>query len=238
VEAALVMPVIMIIIFGMLEAGLFFKDALSLSDVVRDAARAGASHGDATDADYWILQTLEEETGAIPAAKIEEVIVYNAAALTTPPNPSVQSVAQTPCYTPPGAVQETTAEVTQPTAASANSTYTQGIDDCNIYTSADFGEYSDATWLSLTAANCATTIPDACGWPAWDRDNTREDLRADTTTAAATCETDGPGTAGCDFGPDLLGLYVKISHTWYTGIISTSPTTITDSVILTIEPQQ
>jgi Flp pilus assembly protein TadG len=212
VEAAIVFPLILIVVFGMLEAGLYFKDALSLSDVVRDAARAGAAHGNSPDADYWILQTLIEEGSALPQSQIQEVIVYNAASTPTPPNPAAQAAQATACYA--AGTGTTTA------TSSGLSTNTYGINSCNVYWPSDFN-IPDSTWQGITPANYTTQVPDASSWPAIYRDDTREQIRGDGTT-----------------GPDLLGVWVKITHTWVTGIISTSPSVITDNVVLTIEPQQ
>jgi len=212
VEAAIVFPIILIVVFGMLEAGLYFKDALSLSDVVRDAARAGAAHGNSPDADYWILQTLVEEGSALPSSSIQEVIVYNAAATPDPPNPATQSVQATGCYSSSAGTTTST--------TSGQSTNNYGINSCNVYWPSDFS-IPDSTWQGITASNYTTQVPDAASWPAIFRDDTREQIRGDGTT-----------------GPDLLGVWVKISHTWVTGIIETSPSVITDTVVLTIEPQQ
>src|SRR5450631_240149 len=76
VEAAIVLPTIIMIMFGMLEMGLYFKDNLTLSEAVKDGARAGAQYAQDPGADYYILQAINK---ASLNGTIQEVIVYDAA---------------------------------------------------------------------------------------------------------------------------------------------------------------
>ena len=211
VEAAIVFPLILIVVFGMLEAGLYFKDALSLSDVVRDAARAGAAHGNSPDADYWILQTLIEEGSALPQSQIQEVIVYNAASTPTPPNPAVQAAQATACYA--AGTGTTTA------TSSGLSTNAYGINSCNVYWPSDFS-IPDSTWQGITPANYTTQVPDASSWPAIYRD--------DAGTRYAVTAPAGPISSASGSRSPTPGSRAS----------STSPSVITDNVVLTIEPQQ
>ena len=56
VEAAMVFPLLILIIVGILEIGLAFKDYLTISYISREAARVGALAGNDTNADCSILR--------------------------------------------------------------------------------------------------------------------------------------------------------------------------------------
>lgn len=108
VEAAITMPVFLVLVFGVIEMSLLFRDHLTVANSSRDGARVAAAAGDDLDADYRILQTLKLSSAVVTPANIERIVVYKA--------------------TGPG--QEPTA--TCKTGVPGPS------DDCNVYTSADF----------------------------------------------------------------------------------------------------
>src|SRR5688572_18458242 len=56
VEAALVLPVILTLMLGIMEFGLIFKDTLTIANGTRAGARIGSSDGQSTLADYDILK--------------------------------------------------------------------------------------------------------------------------------------------------------------------------------------
>lgn len=56
VEAAIVYPLLFLSIFAIVEFGLAFKDWLSVSHGAREGARAGATYGDAPEADILVLR--------------------------------------------------------------------------------------------------------------------------------------------------------------------------------------
>ncbi len=63
VEAALVMPIMILIMIGTLEVGLAFKDYLTVSYATREGSRIGALAGNDTDADCEIVQTVVDTLG-------------------------------------------------------------------------------------------------------------------------------------------------------------------------------
>ena len=88
VEAAFVLPVVIALLFGMLEFGLYFKDNLTVSEAVKDGAHMGAAYAQDPGADYYILQSiLHASLNGI----VQEVIVYDAGAV-DPSNQSAQNV--------------------------------------------------------------------------------------------------------------------------------------------------
>jgi hypothetical protein len=87
VEAAFVLPVLLLLIFGMIEFGLVFKDSLTLSEMVQAGARVGSELGNqSTDltaspavdsTDYEILTAVMAASHPLNAA-IQYVTIFNA----------------------------------------------------------------------------------------------------------------------------------------------------------------
>jgi Flp pilus assembly protein TadG len=59
VEMAIVTPLLVLLIFGIIEFGLFFRESLTIASAVTSAARTGATMGTRAEADLAILQALE-----------------------------------------------------------------------------------------------------------------------------------------------------------------------------------
>ncbi|MCL1595726.1 MAG: pilus assembly protein [Actinomycetia bacterium] len=59
VEFAVVLPLLMLLIFGIIEFGLLFRERLTIASAASSAARTGATMGTRADADLAILQALE-----------------------------------------------------------------------------------------------------------------------------------------------------------------------------------
>jgi Flp pilus assembly protein TadG len=56
---AIILPLLMVLVFGILEYGLVFKDKLTLASATSSAARTGATMGTEEAADHRILEALE-----------------------------------------------------------------------------------------------------------------------------------------------------------------------------------
>ncbi len=59
VEFAIVLPVLILLIFGIIEFGLYFRESLTIASAAASAARTGATMGTRDEADNAILQALE-----------------------------------------------------------------------------------------------------------------------------------------------------------------------------------
>ncbi len=59
VEFAIVLPVLILLIFGIIEFGLYFRESLTIASAAASAARTGATMGTREEADNAILQALE-----------------------------------------------------------------------------------------------------------------------------------------------------------------------------------
>jgi hypothetical protein len=78
VEAALVFPILILIIMGTMEIGLAFKDYLTVSYISREGARLGALAGDDPDADCTILKGIGGLATDHDLARINEIQIFKA----------------------------------------------------------------------------------------------------------------------------------------------------------------
>ena len=65
VEAALVFPLVMLLILGILESALMFRTYLSATNASNGGARVGSIDGQATFTDYDILQAVVKDSPGI-----------------------------------------------------------------------------------------------------------------------------------------------------------------------------
>ncbi len=75
VEAAIVMPLLLMLIFGMIEFGFLFKDSLTVANAARAGARVGSSAGNDPLADYNILKSVQ---GASGLTNVKKIVVFKA----------------------------------------------------------------------------------------------------------------------------------------------------------------
>lgn len=77
IEAAIIMPVLLLIVFGVFEFGLLFRDELTLAQSTRDGARAGSAYGNDYDADFKIMRTIENASTAVPPDLITRIVIFD-----------------------------------------------------------------------------------------------------------------------------------------------------------------
>jgi hypothetical protein len=90
-EAAMVAPVLLLLVLGVFEFGLVYRDYLTVGDAVGDAVRMGSVQGPdmrelvttpPTDpptlvtADYSVVEKLREGTASLPPEWIDKIIIY------------------------------------------------------------------------------------------------------------------------------------------------------------------
>lgn len=78
VEAAVVLPLLLLVVIAILELGLAFKDYLTVSYLSREGTRIGALAGDDQNADCAILRGLGELATPNDLARIDEVQIFRA----------------------------------------------------------------------------------------------------------------------------------------------------------------
>lgn len=77
VEAALVYPLLFLLLFGIVEFGLAFKDYLTVSHAARDGARAGATYGNNPAADILILEDVHRALSTVGMSDGIQVKIFN-----------------------------------------------------------------------------------------------------------------------------------------------------------------
>lgn len=83
-EAAFILPILLVIALGAAEFGFAFVDWLSVSNAARTGARIGASAGTATSADSVALAAIEEAVADIDSSTVNAVWIYKADAAGDP----------------------------------------------------------------------------------------------------------------------------------------------------------
>jgi Flp pilus assembly protein TadG len=144
VEFALVAPVLLLLIFGAFEYGMFFKDYLTVSNTTRTGARVGSAAGSSGDADYQILQAVKSAAAALPGGSnsIEKVSIYRSTSAGGGPSATCQ-------------------------------TTSSAADKCNTYTAAAFTQpvtkfgcgagSIDSVWCPTTRVDSQAVGPDYLG---------------------------------------------------------------------------
>jgi Flp pilus assembly protein TadG len=135
VEFVLIAPVFALIVAGVLEFGLAFRDSMTVSNALRSGARVGSNAGRERLADYTILKSVEAAMKEVPTSRILRVVVYEA-------DTSNSSV--------PASCLTTTAIANRGVA---------GL--CNTYSPSDL----TLTTASFSGTTCASNAPDAMWCP-------------------------------------------------------------------------
>ena len=76
VELALVVPVFILVMLGIMEYGTTYRETLNLSGATRAAARQATSAGAVRNADYLALQAFVATMGQANNVTIEKVVIY------------------------------------------------------------------------------------------------------------------------------------------------------------------
>lgn len=78
VESALVFPVLFFILFGIIEVGLLFASYLTVGNAANAGGRAVAIYGNDLNADFELLEKVDEESAALAGSNIDRIVVYKA----------------------------------------------------------------------------------------------------------------------------------------------------------------
>lgn len=90
VEAAIVTPLLFVLIFSIIEFSLYTKDKLTAANAARLGARAGSAQGNAPLADWDVIQNVVK--GSTAWGKIDKIIVFKG---TAGPNSTVPAACTT-----------------------------------------------------------------------------------------------------------------------------------------------
>lgn len=80
-ETMLVAPVFLVIVLGIFEFGLVYRDVLTASDAVANGARSGAVIGPRTpesgvSADFEIIRQVRNSMGTVPVESIDRIVIF------------------------------------------------------------------------------------------------------------------------------------------------------------------
>ena len=78
VEAAFITPVFALLIFGILEFGLTFRDYLTVANVSRDSARGASAFGDGLYTDYNVIQIAKQSSKGFRPNEIRRLVIFDA----------------------------------------------------------------------------------------------------------------------------------------------------------------
>lgn len=83
VESALVAPVFLLLVLGIFEFGLIYRDVLSTSDAAANGARRGAVIGpripaSGVNADFEIVREVRNSLGSIPVEWVDRIVIFRA----------------------------------------------------------------------------------------------------------------------------------------------------------------
>jgi Flp pilus assembly protein TadG len=187
-EAALLTPIFVALLFGILEFGGAYRDYLTLANATSVGARQAAIQGNSVSADWYILNAIKKATAAMPQSQILAVVVYDASKATDP------------------------ATVTSPSQVNSGCLTGSVANYCNFYGPSQIPTAFAATTPPANYQDCTVGDPEANYCP---------------TTRGVSLAT----------GVDYVGVYVKITHPWITGLFGNSLTMTSNSVIQ-LEPQK
>jgi len=135
VEAAIILPVLIVLAIGLAEIGFAAIDRLTMANAARQGARVGAAAGDTPNADQSILRSVEQAACALKYGSLVSVEIYEADPNGDPSDPA----AKLNLYTPSGGLNCTNSATTNLTCAngcpwtpSSRSTVVTNLDEVGV----------------------------------------------------------------------------------------------------------
>lgn len=216
VEAAFVIPILFGVIFAVMEIGGALKSYSSAANGVRAGARMASVAGNDAMADQMILERLASEAAGLGEGEIEYVVIWRSSG----PGDTVPAACVRPVPTGPN-----TSSVGVPGA---------GVGACNIYFRPDApGGAFDMASDRLAPARPATYFFGCSdGTPAGERVH-----KVDCSFPGSSRKVEqSPRGASTLLRPDFVGVHIRATHRYYTGVLGTT-LTITEDGINLLEPQ-
>ncbi len=88
VETAITIPVFLLLVAAVMELGVMFRDYTALRGTTIEAVRAAVIAGNDFDADFRILEVIEDVSSPLPADSIQQIVVFRADSWDTEVPPS------------------------------------------------------------------------------------------------------------------------------------------------------
>jgi hypothetical protein len=154
-ETAITFPVFFLLIVGIFEFGLVYRDNHTVGNAVGDAVRIGGVQGPdfrvvagaEVTADYSIVATVRSATASIPPSWIDRIVVFKATSPAQDPGPAIDQVPDS-CKVSAG-------------SSTAN--------ECNVYPGTE--SLYNVQIGNIDYFNCAEGGTRACGWDPLGRDD-------------------------------------------------------------------
>ena len=135
VEASIVTPLFLLLIFGIFEFGLLYRNSLTTNNASKQGARSLSVSGNRPDADYLTLRSVEHGMAAMGLDQLDHVVVFRASG----PNDTVPAACLVGSQTDVG----------------------PGTVACNRYEAADFSlDIDDAAGDDAGNFRCSATAVD------------------------------------------------------------------------------
>jgi Flp pilus assembly protein TadG len=202
VEAAIVLPVLFLLILGLFEGGLYFRDDLTNGYVARDAIRVLSTVGGDDSADQLAMQAAYKAGAALQQGgqSIEIITIYRATCAGT-----------APCATASAPITST-AGIGSPTCTTVPVGPSAGVDGvCNVYNP---HLITGAMLANPAYWGCTVSVP---GITPLDRFWCPTSRKSTLSDYAST-------------GSDYIGIRVQMTHASVTGLIATGRTLTSESV--------
>ena len=88
-EFVLLVPIFVLLVAGVIEFGMAWRDSMTVSNALRSGARVGSNAGRERSADYDILKSIEAAMREIPdTARVQRIVIYKADTANSAPSPS------------------------------------------------------------------------------------------------------------------------------------------------------
>ena len=224
IEFSFIAPVFLLLIFAILEFGLVFRDYITVSDSINDAARSGAIAGPNTGAldddpppvggpvplpnatgDFVTIKRLRQGLGLIPVKWVKRIVIFKSGDPTLG-DPAGQLSA--------GCKAGTGSSGTGPNVDPALAY----VGACNVYDAEEaFRAYQNK---DVAYFNCTLNVASPeCNWPHGGRVN----------------EPVNPIARPNYQGPDYLGVYVEIERPYLTGLFGRT-LDFSDVAVVRLEP--
>lgn len=216
IESVIALPLLILLVFGVIEVGNLLRTHSTASNAARAAGRAASVAGADPMADRMILARLAQESAAGAPNQIRYVVIWHAAGPSEPV---------------PAACRPVRSDVPNGGSLGVSDGGIDAIGACNVYvrpeaTGGAFAMVDEARSGPNPHFGCqGDDDPEAqgkvdCSWPAKNR-------RAVTTPRASV---------GSMSPPDFVGVHIEMEHRYLTSILGGS-LSMGETAINLIEPQ-
>lgn len=221
IEAAFALPVLLMLIFGIMETGSLLRSYSTVSNGARAGGRAASVAGNDAMADQYILLHIEKELRGMSIDEIEYITLWKSAGPGPGPNQDLPS--NPACRPAPQSAPNTSSVGVSGNGIGACTVYHRPAAPGGAFDMADDDPTDGASlppehYFGCTSMTQAATKVD-CNWMPTSRYVKKS-----------------PRNSGGSARPDYLGVYIRAKHETVTGILGQT-FTITDHAVYLLEPQ-